>query len=58
MPEKTSEFKTKLNKYGFIHVPKYVVTSLPFELEKPLTAKIDSDQLTIMVTTKTSAKNS
>jgi hypothetical protein len=33
--EPVTEFEAKLNKYGFIHVPKRAWTSLPFGLEKP-----------------------
>jgi len=45
--EPVTEFKAKLNKYGFIHVPKKALPSLPFEAEKPLKAKIESDTLII-----------
>jgi len=50
--EPVTEFKAKVNKYGFIHVPKRVWTSLPFEPEKPLIARIDGDHLTIAAATK------
>jgi hypothetical protein len=41
------EFKAKLNKWGFIHVPKKAVPSLPFAAEEPLRAKIEGDALVI-----------
>lgn len=50
--EPVTEFKAKVNKYGFIHVPKRVWTSLPFGLEKPLKARIDGEKLVIAATTK------
>jgi len=50
--EPVTEFKAKLNKYGFLHVPKKAVPSLPFEPEKPLIARIDADHLTIAAATK------
>jgi len=42
-----TEFKAKLNKWGFIHVPKRTVPSLPFKIEKPLTARIEGETLVI-----------
>jgi len=45
--EPVTEFKVKVNKYGFLHVPKKVRSSLPFEIEKPLIARIDGDHITI-----------
>ena len=45
--EPTMEFKTKLNKWGFVHVPKRALPSLPFKLETSLTARIEGDHLTI-----------
>ena len=45
--EPVTEFKAKLNKYGFIHVPKKAVPSLPFEPEEPLTAFIEGQALVI-----------
>jgi hypothetical protein len=45
--EPVTQFKAKLNKYGFIHITKRTWKSLPFEMEKPLTARIDCDQLII-----------
>jgi hypothetical protein len=50
--EPVTEFKAKLNKWGFIHVPKRTVPSLPFKIEQPLTARIDGDHLTIAAATK------
>lgn len=52
--EPVTEFKAKLNKWGFIHVPKRTVPSLPFKIEKPLTARIDGKMLVIAVVTKKS----
>jgi len=50
-PEETvTEFKAKMNKYGFIHVPKRAWTSLPFGPEKPLVARIAGDKLIIEAT--------
>jgi hypothetical protein len=48
--EPVREFTTKVNKYGFIHVPKRAWSALPFELEKPLEAQIDGENL--ILTTK------
>jgi hypothetical protein len=45
--EPVKEFKAKLNKWGFIHVPKKAVPSLPFAAEEPLRAKIEGDALVI-----------
>ena len=45
--ELLTEFKAKLNKYGFLHVPKKALSSLPFQVEEPLKAKIESDTLII-----------
>ena len=50
--EPVNDFEVKLNKYGFIHIPKKALTSLPFESEKPLTARIDVDHLTILAATE------
>jgi len=50
--EPVTEFKAKLNKYGFLHVPKKACSSLPFKIEEPLTARIDADHLTIAAATK------
>jgi len=47
-----TEFKAKLNKYGFIYVPKKAVPSLPFKIEKPLTARIEGETLVIAAATK------
>ena len=45
--EPVTEFKAKLNKWGFIHVPKKALPSLPFEAEQPLTARIEGQALVI-----------
>ena len=45
--EPVTGFKCKLNKYGFIHVPKKALPSLPFEPEEPLTARIEEEALAI-----------
>jgi len=50
--EPVTEFKAKLNKYGFLHVPKKAVPSLPFEPEKPLIARIDGEHLIIAPATE------
>jgi len=50
--EPVREFKTKLNKYGFLHVPKRAVPSLHFEPEKPLTARIEGEALIISAATE------
>lgn len=52
--EPVTQFKAKLNKYGFIRVPKKARSSLPFEPEKPLIARIDGDHLTIAAATNKS----
>jgi len=50
--EPVTEFKAKVNKYGFLRVPKGAWSSLPFGLEKPLIARIEGDHLTIAAATK------
>jgi hypothetical protein len=50
--EPVTEFRTKVNKYGFLHVPKKARLSLPFKIEKALVARIDGDHLTIAAATK------
>ena len=52
--DSVSEFKAKVNKYGFLHVPKRAWTSLPFGLEKPLTARIEGETLIIAAATEKS----
>ena len=52
--EPVTEFKVKVNKYGFIHVPKRAWPSLPFGLQKPLMARINGDHLIIAAATKKS----
>jgi len=54
--EPVKEFKAKLNKYGFIHVPKRTVPSLPFETKESLTARIEGETLVIAAATKKSTK--
>jgi hypothetical protein len=44
--EPVTEFEAKLNKWGFIHVPKKAVPSL-LKSEEPLKAKIEADALVI-----------
>ncbi|MFX0204235.1 MAG: hypothetical protein ACFFCW_49695 [Candidatus Hodarchaeota archaeon] len=39
--EPVTEFKAKLNKWGFIHVPKKALPSLPFETVESLTARVE-----------------
>jgi len=50
--ERVTEFKAKMNKYGFLHVPKKARSSLPFEIEKPLVARIEGKRLVIAAATK------
>jgi hypothetical protein len=50
--EPVKEFEAKLNKWGFIHVPKKAVPSLPFETKGSLTARIEGDHLIIVAATK------
>ena len=50
-----TEFKAKLNKFGFIHVPKKAVPSLPFETKESLTARIEGETLVIAATPRKSA---
>lgn len=45
--DNVTEFKAKVNKYGFLHIPKRTWTSLPFGLEKPLAARINGNSLVI-----------
>jgi hypothetical protein len=45
--EPVREFETKLNKYGFIHIPKRALPALPFKLETSLTAHIEAESLVI-----------
>ena len=54
--EPVKEFKAKLNKWGFIHMPKRTRSSLPFEIEKPLTARIEGETLVIAAATKSQGK--
>lgn len=49
-----TEFRTKVNKYGFLHVPKKARSSLPFEIEKPLVARIKGENLIIAAATEKS----
>ena len=46
-PKPVENFEVKLNKYGFLHVPKRAVPSLPFKIEEPLTVSIEGNHLTI-----------
>ena len=50
--ERVTEFKAKVNKYGFLRVPKGAWSSLPFGLEKPLIARIEGEHLTIAAATE------
>lgn len=50
--ESMTQFKAKLNRYGFIHVPKKAWSALPFKIEDHLEARIDGDHLTISVATE------
>ena len=54
--EPVTEFKAKLNKWGFIHVPKRTAPSLPFKIENPLMARIEDETLVIATTTKNQPK--
>lgn len=45
--EPVTEFPCKLNKYGFIHVPKKAIPSLPFNAEVKLKARIEKKTLII-----------
>jgi len=45
--EHVTEFKTKVNKYGFIHVPKKARLSLPFKIEETLKVQIAGDHIII-----------
>jgi hypothetical protein len=54
--EPVTQFKAKVNKYGFLHVPKKALPSLPFKIEQPLEARIDGNQLIIAVTTEKQTK--
>jgi hypothetical protein len=48
-PKSVTEFEIKkgLNKYGFIHVPKKAIPSLPFKVGVPLKARIEGEALVI-----------
>jgi len=48
------EFKAKLNKWGFIHVPKKALPPLPFETKESLTARIEGETLVIAAIAKKS----
>jgi len=50
--EPVKEFKAKLNKYGFIYVPKKAVPSLPFETKESLTARIEGETLVLTAAPK------
>jgi hypothetical protein len=54
--ELVTQFKAKVNKYGFLHVPKKAIPSLPFKLEKPLIARIDGDNLVFAEATENQTK--
>jgi len=54
--EPVTEIRAKLNKWGFIHVPKRTVPSLPFKIEEPLTARIEGETLVIAAATKSQGK--
>jgi len=54
--EPVTEFKAKLNKYGFIYVPKKAVPSLPFETKESLTARIEGNHLIIAAATENQIK--
>jgi len=45
--EIATEFKTKLNKYQFLHVPKNAIASLPFKAEEKLKATIEGKTVVI-----------
>ena len=45
--EIVTEFKTKLNKYQFLHVPKNAIASLPFKAEEKLKATIEGETVVI-----------
>jgi hypothetical protein len=50
--EPVTEFRAKVNKWGFISVPKKARSFLPFKIEEPLTVRIDGEHLTIAAATK------
>jgi hypothetical protein len=52
--EPVTEFRTKVNKYGYLYIPKKASASLPFGLEKPLTARIEGEHLIIAAATEKS----
>jgi len=45
--EDVTDFKAKLNEYGFIRVSKKAVPCFPFNAEEPLIARIEGDALVI-----------
>ena len=54
--EPVTEFKAKVNKWGFISVPKKARSFLPFKIEEPLTVRIEGDHLTIAAAPKSQGK--
>jgi len=50
--EPVTEFRAKVNKWGFISVPKRARSFLPFKIEEPLMARIDGETLVIAAATK------
>jgi len=47
---KIEEFKSKLNPYGFIYIPKNALTKLPFKTNERLCLRIDEANRCIIIT--------
>ena len=52
--EPVTQFKARLNKYGFVHIPKKALASLPFKINQSLIARIDGDNVIFAKATETS----
>jgi hypothetical protein len=50
--EPVKSFKVKINDYGFLHIPKAAIPSLPFKPKQPLTARVEGDHLIIAAATE------
>ena len=48
-PEPVTQFGTKLNKYGFLHVKKKVLRNLPFKVNEPIIVRIEGNKVILEV---------
>ena len=52
-----SSIETKLNPYGFIYVPKKVLSSLPFKIDDRLRLRIDKVNGSVIITQSKKAED-